>query len=1401
MSDTPPLRPRRERPPRPWLEAALLAVAAATPLLPGWWAPPVLAGVLAATAGLAARRPGGRRERWLRRLLGAAACVALALAALAPPPAPLAERWARWRYAALWSELDRAAESAAAALTEALGGGRAGDRRAFEGLTALTRGRSERLSYLLLDPGAEVVAWAGQGVLHDPPADGLPASGRAFRASFSAATLMAVRPLGDGPRPWRVVAARSLSTDRLPFAAFAPRRHWALWSEPREAPEGLTAVELAGAPTLVFESVGAGGQAGRGARRTAWGLLGLVAAALVMAPGARWVDQRGPRLLVAGVALGALTAAAVVPAMALSALLAAAAVATLGASGAPGAERAPDAAGPGRARPAARPAGEPPTTPQRWRPSWPLLPMVSGAAAVLVPAALGLAAQRAAGPAELGAGLLAEPGVLALRLSLFALCFGLLGAIGRRLAPAERAWEERTERDRPAAAGGAWVAALVALLAVAALHDHPLAAAALLTLGGGLAGRWAALGYRPARPLATGGLALLALAASAAGWESAYREALRRQLEERVLPALSPPVLAELEILGDEVEVFLAGSDLAALTLFDPTTLDPQDLAYELWHHSPLARQGLLSALAVAPGDAPLSTFSFGVPMAETGAPDWSPARWREPLAEVWRDAVVDGEAALALAGESWGRARFWLLPRPGFRLAGEPLEQFAAGLLRGGPAPGRPPEPLVAPALYALYGEDGMVVTGPWRETPPLSAAVLATGRGRVATPAGEAEVFAATGSDGIRALFLPRLAPLEALERVGVHALSVPLVLAMVLLAAALPWLRRPLLERSLRRFVRSYPRRLALVYSLLLLMPLLVLNLVVLRVLVERLEGQQLTAGEAALDSAERVLGEYVLSLEPGFGIDAALDDELLSWLSGVVHHEVNLYWRGSVYASSKPELFTAGLLPKRIPGEIYAGLSFRGHQLSSRVNRAAGSEYLELYSPLRVPGVPPEQARLFLSIPLLAQQEEVAAEVAALRRRALLGSTLLVLLLAAVGSRFARSFTRPLMDIVRGTQRIAAGETSLALAPADAELATLVQAIDRMAERIAEGRRQLLREKRVVERVVENITSGVVSLDRERRVLMHNRVAAELLGVAAGEPLTAALERGGHELEPVAEFLAAADGQPVQTTVALAEPGGGEREWTLVWVPLPGPGEPSRLLVVEDVTQVLRGQRLAAWAEMARIIAHEIKNPLTPIRLSAEHMREVYRGRPEHFDRVFESCTENILRQVGELQQISSEFSTYSRIPRMETVEGDLAVAIGEVVAGYRTAPPKGIAIEFSARPERVTAVFDRKLLGRAVRNLMENALRATAEGGRVRVGVEAVDGRATITVADDGPGVAPELLGRIFDPYFSTHDAGTGLGLPIARRIAEEHGGSITARNRPGGGLEVVITLAAAGAGA
>ena len=1372
--------------------------------LPPLWGALLLAALLA--GWLLLRQ--SRREVLAAVPLVALAALALLLAGVAStlgPPEPHA--WVREttpRYAELWRDIAGHAADGVRAVGRppADEAARLAVHQRFAELLAASH---PDLTLMLVDPDGQPLVWEGRGLLHEPAPQEMPRQGYAYRAGFGAASLLAIAPLSDEPRPWRVVAGRSFETARLPFeppGRLPPEAfRWSLVDGPAQAAPAAWLLAAPQAPSMVVEPVGG-----------------------VPPVGARWAPVvAGAALTLCLLALAAMRAVglAVLWRTALPAahgkrsivvLVVAAALAAGAAAGAPRWTLLARLGGLAVAAVGWRWSAQRRST---------LVAALAGATSAAALVVMAVAVQRAMGIqplADAGGGAAAA----VLRAALLAAAAGVLvlaageegvGASSSALAPAAPTSKGSSVASRFAAArqrlaralgwllpptptGAAGLTAFLLLAVAAALHDHPVAALPPLAAGGAAATLWTARSAWRRRPAAIVPLILLAALLGAAAWQTAYRFELARALRVRLLPAMAAPSQPELADTWRRLEGHLAAIDLGKQVPRSPDGLLPTDLAYLLWRRSPLDRGNALTALIVTPHLARPVSFSYGLPLTETGEIDRDPVRWGPLGPPSWQDLLVSGEVQLKSQGGVWGTARFWLLPQPGFQLRTPRGEDLALGLLRGGPTE-RGPTGLPREVRYALYDKNGNAELSPWRETPSLPPALRARAADRVATPEGDAWAVARRDERGTAVLFLPVLGVWDALEAVGGLALSMLLLVLAAAALVALLALTRASFRDALRRAVRSYSKRLLLIYGVLLLLPLAALNVLLLRNLEERLQAEQRAGGEKEVRSAQQVLGEYVASLEPGFGIETALDDELLVWLSRVLHHEVNLYWGSTINASSKRELFSAALLPERIPGDIYARLALLGHDLAWRTSSAGGTPYLELYAPLRIPGAGEGKPRLFLSLPLLAQQQELQSELLELRRRALLLTAAIFLVAAAVGGRLAGTFTRPIQQLVEGTRRIAGGATSLELALSEQELAALAAAIDEMARKIAEGRQRLVREKQVVERMVENVNSAVVSLDERGRVLLANRLAGELLGVGVGDPLRDAVA-AREELAPVAAFLARVAGepgetQPAETTVHL--PGGGdEREVRLAWVPVPGAGEPSALLVLEDVTEVLRSQRLQAWAEMARIIAHEIKNPLTPIRLSTEHMAEVHQRDPAHFDEVFERCTRNILRQVDELQQIAQEFSVYSRIPRLDAQPGDLAATVGEVVETYGSAARTGVAVRFAGDGGPLPARFDARLLRRALRNLLENALRASAGRGDVEVQLERRDGAAAITVADRGPGVPAELLQRIFDPYFSTHDTGTGLGLPITRRIVEEHGGSIAAKNRTGGGLEVVIMI-------
>jgi two-component system nitrogen regulation sensor histidine kinase NtrY len=303
--------------------------------------------------------------------------------------------------------------------------------------------------------------------------------------------------------------------------------------------------------------------------------------------------------------------------------------------------------------------------------------------------------------------------------------------------------------------------------------------------------------------------------------------------------------------------------------------------------------------------------------------------------------------------------------------------------------------------------------------------------------------------------------------------------------------------------------------------------------------------------------------------------------------------------------------------------------------------------------------------------------------------------------------------------------------------------------------------------------------VVVLDGEMRIGSTNAMARRLFGSEGAIPA------------PIADFLAEHQSRRIESKEVVIPIDGNERTLRVSILPLPDTDE--EMLIAEDVTEILRSNRLEAWGEMARQVAHEIKNPLTPIQLTAEHLRAVADREDPNLSQVVRGAVENILRQVVTLRETSKEFSDYASLRQLQRKPLDLQKLLADIAAGYAESYERGI--DFVADIERSTPrTFqgDERLLRGAIANLIENAFQA-APGGRVRLCSQGVDSRAIIEVEDSGPGVAPELLPKIFDPYFSTKSTGTGLGLAIARKAVEEHGGRIHAEN-VSPGLRVVIEL-------
>jgi nitrogen fixation/metabolism regulation signal transduction histidine kinase len=445
-----------------------------------------------------------------------------------------------------------------------------------------------------------------------------------------------------------------------------------------------------------------------------------------------------------------------------------------------------------------------------------------------------------------------------------------------------------------------------------------------------------------------------------------------------------------------------------------------------------------------------------------------------------------------------------------------------------------------------------------------------------------------------------------------------------------------------------------------------------------------------------------------------------------------------------------------------------------------------------------------------------------ELAALREplkssfRLTLTLVLLLAMLAAIyGAIFsAQRLVRPVQNLIEGTRAVGKGDfgTRLPL-PSRDEMGFLVHSFNDMTKRLRRAREEATRTQGVVESererlaiILARLTTGVVVVDRALTVSIANQAAGAILGIdlsaATGRALTD-LSAGNERLAQfvaslVARFAAGREEWREQLDLDSAS---GRRILMCACTPQPGADrEVGYVIVFDDITALLQAQRDAAWGEVARRLAHEIKNPLTPIQLSAELMHRRFHASMSPPDaEVLERATRTIVQQVQTMQQMVNAFSEYARAPEMRITRFSLNQLVGEVADLYRAHDTRiDIRLDLDERIEAVEA--DRGRVRQILNNLVMNALEALdgVASARLEIATRFEQGGdakyAAVTVCDNGPGFQRELLGRVFDPYVTSKPKGTGLGLAIVKKIVEEHGGRIDADNRPEGGARIRVVL-------
>ena len=518
----------------------------------------------------------------------------------------------------------------------------------------------------------------------------------------------------------------------------------------------------------------------------------------------------------------------------------------------------------------------------------------------------------------------------------------------------------------------------------------------------------------------------------------------------------------------------------------------------------------------------------------------------------------------------------------------------------------------------------------------------------------------------------------------------------------------------------------------------------------------------------------------------GVATSSDSVQLSEAAARFETPLLLFADGLLVGTSDPLYDALAPVGRLLPPEVMRTLGDNDELLAGTDEAVSGIDVRFGYrSAIDSAGV-----RLVLAAP--ARSDELALDR---RRRDLAMLVLMVTALGAIAAfwlsgRAARTFARPIDTLRRGALAVASGvREPLSEGTPPVEFEPVFTAFRQMAADLGASRDALEAAERRLAAVLRDVASGVVAVDAEGRISLINPRAVSLLpggalpGVLADEVLEPILA------ERLGRFLA---GTSEQEEFDVERPGGVQLHARLTRLLR---GARGAVLTLDDVSELARAQRVLAWGEMARQVAHEIKNPLTPMRLGLQHLRRARRDPRVDFDEVLDENLERMLAEIDRLDEIARAFSRYGTVPEEQATPGavDVAAIVEDVVrleqlgAGEVDWSVDGVA-------SSVMALAREPELREVLLNVLENARHAGSR--RVRVSVAKGDGSVGIVVRDDGHGIAADVLPRIFEPHFSTRTSGSGLGLAISRRLIEGWGGGVDVASTAGDGTAVSIRLVA-----
>ena len=551
-----------------------------------------------------------------------------------------------------------------------------------------------------------------------------------------------------------------------------------------------------------------------------------------------------------------------------------------------------------------------------------------------------------------------------------------------------------------------------------------------------------------------------------------------------------------------------------------------------------------------------------------------------------------------------------------------------------------------------------------------------------------------------------------------------------------------------------------------------------------------------------------------------VSRRIDDSVAGDISLQLGRDINFYMSPALEATSKREVFVAELMPYRVSPDAYVECLLGGREVYYAWERIESADLVVGYSPLRDVSGRPVGA---MSVPLVFAKDDVGKRlewtVSAI-------SYLLVVIIGivfAVGLVVARRISTPIRQLIQGTMRVSSGDLSFTIpGTGDDEIGDLVSSFNKMTSALGRSRKALNERKRYIETILSNVGAGIVSTDRRGRIATYNSAAERILNVkgknARGRDAGGLFSKAGAGgLADVMRLLDRED-------VIRKEISFSRRDGTVMTLRAVGSQMRDarrktlgKVIVFEDISGLIRSKKLTAWSEMARQVAHEIKNPLTPMKLSAQQLLQARRDGKEDFDDILEDGVAIIIEQIESLRRIAVEFSQFSRMPERKVEPTDLNEIVADSLAQYERVLASSVEITKDLKAVIPPVDVDRDEIKRVFLNVIENAVQAMPDGGKLHVTSETgTSGRTDteyrfvassraahderlqnfveIAFSDTGCGIPRSNSEKLFEPSFSTKTQGSGLGLAISKGVMDAYGGEIVIESQEDKGTLVRVRV-------